>query len=104
MGTFQSAAAETPDAPYSVTEEKLQECRHGDNDEDCFLLLLVPCLEREGVEGKLVKPNPPRGVIFSAACAVTAYRNNMTISTLSTLYTASVYTSSLISNIKFLSW
>ena len=70
FGTFQSAAAETPDAPYSVTEEKLQECRHGDNDEDCFLLLLVPCLEREGVEGKLVKPNPPRGVIFSAGCAV----------------------------------
>ena len=70
FGTFQSAAAETPDAPYSVTEEKLQECRHGDNDEDCFLLLLVPCLEREGVEGKLVKPNPPTGVIFSAACAV----------------------------------
>ena len=24
LGTFQSATAETPDAPYSVTEEKLQ--------------------------------------------------------------------------------
>ena len=50
FGTFQSAAAETPDAPYSVTEEKLQECRHGDNDEDCFLLLLVPVF-REGGRG-----------------------------------------------------
>ena len=50
MGTFQSAAAETPDAPYSVTEEKLQECRHGDNDEDCLLLLLV-LVFREGGRG-----------------------------------------------------
>ena len=50
FGTFQSAAAETPDAPYSVTEEKLQECCHGNNDEDCFLLLLVPVF-REGGRG-----------------------------------------------------
>ena len=61
FGAFQSAAAETPDAPYSVTEEKWQECRHGDNDEDCFLLLLVPVFRERGREGETDETQSSQG-------------------------------------------